>query len=264
MEQEDWRNWEFQSLHATLIACVGCQFGEQPEENIDAIRAARGDYGTTVAEHLRLRPDDVVLDIGSGCGFVGRNIAPRVKQLFCVDLSNTFFQYCKHELAEFANVECHLIEYADFSAVSGKGINKAYSTAVWIHFNFYDMYHYLTALNALLPVGGTVYFDYADPDGIKLGNGANFRAHSAGYRYDRGSLACCLNYNSRTAVRAALELTGFELVKWWRMEEDCCAVLARNAGVRQAPALVGAREPIVGGAGRSARIASRPRQPRAK
>ncbi len=231
MKQEDWRDWEFESLHATLVACVGHQFGEQPEKNIDAIRSARGDYGDTVVHRLNLSSDDVVMDIGSGCGFVGRNIAPRVKKLFCVDLSKTFLQYCQHELAQFNNVECHLIDYADFSAVLGKGINKAYSTAVWIHFNFYDIYHYLTALNALLPVGGTVYFDYADPDGIKLGDGANFRAHSAGYRYDRSSIACCLNYNSRKAVQDALDLTGFKLVKWWRMEEDCCSVLVRKASV---------------------------------
>jgi SAM-dependent methyltransferase len=231
MKQEDWRDWEFESLRATLVACVGCQYGEHPEKNIDVIRVARGDYGDTVAQRLNLSPDDVVMDIGSGCGFVGRNIAPRVKKLFCVDLSKTFLQYCRRELSEFDNVECHLIDYADFSVLAGKGVKKAYSTAVWIHFNFYDIYYYLIALNGLLPVGGTVYFDYADPDGIKLGDGASFRAHSAGYRNDRYSISCCLNYNSRKAVQEALTLTGFKFVKWWRTHEDCCSILARKASV---------------------------------
>jgi hypothetical protein len=230
MTQEDWRDWEHETLHATLVACVGYQFGERPEEDIEAIRIARGGYAHTVAQRMNLKLDDIVMDIGSGCGFVGRNIAPLVKKLYCVDLSKSFLRYCSHELAEFSNVRCNLIEYADFSPVHGKGITKAYSTAVWIHFNFYDIFHHLTALNTLLPNGGEVYFDYADPDGIKLGEGTIFRAHSSGYRGDRATIACQLNYNSLEAVKSALDLTGFELVEWWRTHEDCCSVLVRKSG----------------------------------
>jgi hypothetical protein len=168
------------------------------------------------------------MDLGSGCGFVGRTIAPMVASLHCVDLSQAFLDFCQRELAEFPNVSCHLINYADFSSLRSKGINKVYSTAVWIHFNFYDVYHYLTALHGVLPRGGTVYFDYADPDGIALGAGTIFKSHAAGYFGDRTTIACQLNYNSRKAIEAALGLTGFALEEWWRTHEDCCSVLVRK------------------------------------
>lgn len=225
--QETWRTWEAQDVRNLLIKCVGYQFGERPDENLPAIRESRGAYGQTVAHRMSLRSNDVVLDLGSGCGFVGRVIAPMVKMLYCADLSHAFLEFCRHELEGFPNVSCHLIDYADLSPLHARSVSKVYSTAVWIHFNFYDMFHYLTALNALLPIGGMIYFDYADPDGIKFG-GAHFRAHAATYRGDRTTIPCLLNYNSREAVEAALDLTGFELAMWWRTHEYCCSCLVRK------------------------------------
>lgn len=228
MAGEDWRDWEFETDHHILVGCVGYQFGEKPEENLPAIRAARGAYGHTVAYRMALKKSDIVMDIGSGCGFVGRSISPYVKQLYCADLSASFLNFCTRELADLPNVATQLITYADFTPLKGKGINRAYSTAVWIHFNFYDVYHYLKGLNAILPIGGTVYFDYADPDGIRLGEGNLFRDHSAGYKSDRSTIAIQLNYNSLDAIKAALDLTGFALDQWWRTDAECCSVLIRK------------------------------------
>jgi hypothetical protein len=64
-----------------------------------------------------------------------------------------------------------LLDQADDAPVADPGI----------HFNFYYIFHYLTALNELLPTGGRLYFDYAEPDGIELGTGENFKAHSTGH-----------------------------------------------------------------------------------
>jgi hypothetical protein len=76
MQQETWRTWEAQSDHDLLVKCAGYQYGQRPEENLRAIRDARGGYGHTVGYRMRLGKDDIVLDLGSGCGFVGRTIAP--------------------------------------------------------------------------------------------------------------------------------------------------------------------------------------------
>jgi len=91
-------NWQFATDHYILVACVGYNFGPNPEEKLDDIRTSRGGYGDTVAKRLSLTPEDVVLDIGSGCGFVGRTIAPNVKHMHCVDLSPDFIGYCAKEL----------------------------------------------------------------------------------------------------------------------------------------------------------------------
>lgn len=223
-------NWEFKSDHDILVACVGYNFGEKPEEKLDEIRVARGGYGWTVMDRMKLGPEDVVMDIGSGCGFVGRTIAPHVRALHCVDLSPDFLDYCRRELSEFENVSWHLIDYADLAAVKGKGINKVYSTAVWIHFNFYDLNHYLAALAEVMVPGGDLYFDYADPEGIPDGDGRIFNEHFTHYRAHRAAIANLVQYNGESAVRAALRRNGFRMTARWQTDAECYSVLARLEG----------------------------------
>ena len=220
-------NWEFHSDHDILVACVGYNFGENPETRIDEIRLARGDYGWTVIDRMKLGSEDVVLDIGSGCGFVGRTIAPHVKALHCADLSAPFLDYCSRELSQFQNVSCHLIEYANFFPVADARINKAYSTAVWIHFNFYDLNHYLEALSKVMIPGGELYFDYADPEGISDGDGRIFGEHFTNYRDSRASIANLVQYNAEPAVRVALQRNGFKMKTRWQTDAECYSVLAQ-------------------------------------
>jgi cyclopropane fatty-acyl-phospholipid synthase-like methyltransferase len=222
------QNWEFKSEHDNLVACVGYNFGPNPVSVLPEIRLSRGAYGHTVANRLALSSDDVVLDIGSGCGFVGRTIAPKVKRLHCVDLSSDFLSYCAIELSEFQNVETHLIRYADYSPLIGKGVNKIYSTAVWIHFNFYDLHHNLKALHSILERGGQLYFDYADPEGIKDGDSRIFKEHAKGYFYNRESIFNLVQYNGFSAVRVALESNGFKVDDRWQLDAESFAILAHK------------------------------------
>jgi hypothetical protein len=228
-DSRSWADWESRDDdHNLLVKCVGYNYGPHPEQCLSQVRADRGGYGDTVAYRMRLNKEDSVLDLGSGCGFVGRAIAPQVKMLHCCDLSRSFLGFCRRELAEFANVECHLIGYADFSALREMGINKVYSTAVWIHFNFYDMVHYLTALRDLLPGGGSLYFDYADAEYLCDLDDPAFKQHAAGYRSDRTTIQTLLAYNSLPAVARALSLTGFSLEAVWNTWRDCRSVLAHK------------------------------------
>jgi hypothetical protein len=222
VNHENWSSWEAETDHNLL----GYNFGPNPESCLDAIRQDRGGYGHTIAHRMDLTSEDIVLDIGSGCGFVGRSIAPKVKKLYCADMSRSFLGFCQRELAEFANVDCQLIDYADFASLAGNGINRVYSTAVWIHFNFYDMFHYLTALRELLPIGGTVYFDYCDAEYLPGPDQRAFKDHAAGYKADRSTIQTLLQFNSLAAVKKALEMTGFSFDAVWDTYQDCRSVLA--------------------------------------
>ena len=189
-----------------------------------------GAIGRAVQALHEAGAEDVVMDIGSGCGFVGRTIAPRVKALHCVDFSPDFLGYCSRELSEFDNVACHLIEYADFSPVAEAGINKVYSTAVWIHYNYYDLNHYLAGLAEVMAPGGEIYFDYADPEGIADGDGRIFNEHYTHYRYNRSAIANLVQYNGESAIRTALRTNGFRMKARWQTDAECFSILARLAG----------------------------------
>ena len=99
-----------------------------------------------------------------------------VKELHCADLSAAFFEFLPTRTRRFPRrlLPPHRIRERRTAAWSGhfQGLQ---------HGRVYTIFHYLTALNELLPTGGRLYFDYAEPDGIELGTGENFKAHSTGH-----------------------------------------------------------------------------------
>lgn len=203
--------------HNLLVACVGYNYGPNPAEKIDEIRKARGAYAFQVVDYLELKKNDVVLDMGSGCGFLARNISPYVKELHCADLNEDFLSFCREEVSEFKNVTCHSMKYADLSELNFLGVNKVYSTAVWIHFNFYDMVLNLKSLNSLLPLGGQVFFDYLDPSGIKDGDGRIFREHLESYQQSKDSYPVLVKYTGTDSVKVAAKMCGFTVKKTFQV-----------------------------------------------
>lgn len=222
--------WEdrIHDFHNLLVACVGYNYGPRPAERIAEIREARGAYGWQVIKALTIGHEDTVLDMGSGCGFIARTVAGEARHVCCADLNADFLAFCRQELKDLANVSCHAIDYLGFSKLQGLGISKVYSTAVWIHFNFYDMILNLQALHALLPAGGTIYFDFVNAAAIKTGDRRIFNEHLTRFQNNRESIAILVQYNSTEAVRAAAELTGFSCESIWQVHEECFGAVLRK------------------------------------
>jgi cyclopropane fatty-acyl-phospholipid synthase-like methyltransferase len=179
------QNWEYKTPHDILIACVGTNFGDKPEDNIETIRVDRGRRGTNIRHILGLRADERVADIGSGCGFVTRAIIPHVAHMWCIDISPDFLEYCRGELAEFSNVSYCLAKYAEFGGIESGSLGACYSTAVFIHFNYYDLIFYLTEVNRVLKMGGRFLFDFLNSDRMNYRKTETFQQHFKRYKANR-------------------------------------------------------------------------------
>lgn len=179
-------NWNYDGdLHKVLIACVGLNFGPEPETKLEEIRANRAGAGDRVRHMLNLGGNDVVADIGSGCGFVTRAIVPFVKEMHCIDVSKDFLDYTRAELGEFSNVRYHQINYADFPDIPDQTLTAAYSTAVFIHFNYYDMVLYLREINRAMKQGSRLLFDFLNADRMDIAAQKSFSSHVANYKSTR-------------------------------------------------------------------------------
>lgn len=148
-----------------------------------------------ISQTLQLSKDDVVLDFGSGPGFIARTLCDEVKKLYCVDLSDGFIAMCKEELKDTANTECHLIPYSDLSCVYEKGITAIYASAVFIHLNIYDVYIYLQEFHNVLGVGGRVWLDFKTSHNLSITD-PNFVTHLKFYRTHRKQ-STEMHYHSR-------------------------------------------------------------------
>jgi predicted TPR repeat methyltransferase len=221
------QTWNYTSKHDLLVACVGYNFGDKPLERLPEIREARGAYGHQVSMRMGLTKDDIVLDIGSGWGFAARALAPNVRAIHCADISSDFLGMCAEELADFPNAHTHLMKHADFSGLKGLGINRAYATAVFIHFNIYDFYLYFEGLSDLMAPGSKLYFDYNEATAIDpaLHTGKTFLQHVEGYRHDRSRIFELINPTNINTVAAMATLHGWHVVETWQTFETCHSVL---------------------------------------
>ena len=201
-------------IGARQALCAGID-DESEVENLDAIVKSRHARADRIINLLRIGSDDVVLDLGSGLGFVAEKIAPRCSYLHCADISPLFLKDCRKRLSSFKNVEFHLISYADLSPLLGKGISRVYSTLLFIHFNFYDFTLYLRELHRLLTPGGLLFFDFNDGDRFLYGNQEDsFNKHSKYTPRTRLSwIFECMHMFSLTVLRNVVDQIGFDILQ---------------------------------------------------
>jgi 2-polyprenyl-3-methyl-5-hydroxy-6-metoxy-1,4-benzoquinol methylase len=222
--------WEFPDRRRLLYALVGNDFGPDPESKLDEIRAYKLNEAQFLLDTLKVQPGDRVLDLGSNCGFIGRAFAPLCSRLYCLDISDQFLDFCKDELRQFPNVEFHQMEFAKLEFLAGKRINKGYSNAVFIHFNFFDIVLYFTQLFEILEPGGLFVFGMSDTDCLDVKTDRYFGVVLEKYR-ELGRALNLMHWNSSTAVCAAAGKIGFSARVLCRGNGSAMVLLEKPAPV---------------------------------
>jgi cyclopropane fatty-acyl-phospholipid synthase-like methyltransferase len=158
--------WHGTSDHNALLRkIVGTRFGEFPLDRLDEILAEKTRVALAIAGLLAVTKEDTVLDVGAGAGLVAAGMASLCKKVCCLDISSDQRDFAMGViLNRVSNVSYEVMPYGDLSLVSHEKISHAYSTAVFIHFNIYDVLLYLEAIGSLLPKGGKFYFTFMDAD----------------------------------------------------------------------------------------------------
>jgi GT2 family glycosyltransferase/glycosyltransferase involved in cell wall biosynthesis/protein-L-isoaspartate O-methyltransferase len=224
--QQAIERWEFGDRKKLLYALIGYDFGSDPESRLDEIRASKLHEAQFLIQALAPQPSDRILDLGSGCGFIARAFAPLCERLFCVDISSEFLAFCKDELRNFPNVEFQQMEFAKLDFLAGARINKAYSNAVFIHFNLFDIVLYLRQLLAILEPGGRFVFSMSDTDCLDIVSDRYFAPMLEEYARHRQP-ATLMNWNSSSAVCLAAVKIGFTAKILWRGKGSAMVLLEK-------------------------------------
>ena len=214
----------FKNERELLISVVGYAYGPEPELRVDDIRRNRQVHAERIMRFLDINKDDVVVDFGSGVGFIAEWIAPRVRKLLCLDVGENHLEYASNHLKKHANIEFHLIDYGDLSSLRGSGVNKFFASAVFIHFNLWDITIHLRKLHGLLPDGGLAYMNIMDSDNLDLLRQPLFNSQLQAYERSRSS-TYLVTWNSGSAVRSIAETIGFSVTQVWSAEQGNSGLL---------------------------------------
>ena len=147
------------TLSATEAAAKMHVGGSEDEEEL-----ARSGIGTTnfLLENVGVDSSDVVLEIGSGIGRVGKQLAPRCRRWIGCDVSPNMLKIAAERLREFSNVELVEISGHDLKPIADHSIDLVYCTVVFMHLEQWDRYNYVEEAFRVLRAGGKLYVDNAN------------------------------------------------------------------------------------------------------
>jgi hypothetical protein len=209
-----WVDLPVNDLRTMLIALVGHDFGTEPEAHIPEIRESRRSFSNYIADQIELTSSDVMVDLGSGCGFGTYWFARRAQFVHACDISPAYLSFAQRECSDLPNVAFHQIASRDLSSLATNSIDVLCSMSVFIHLNLYDIYWYFREFERVVKPAGRVWIDFADSASLDLAtpnrNGKIFLHHAKEYSVNPGGLAGYLSWNSGAAIIGIAGHFGFE------------------------------------------------------
>lgn len=202
-------SWETNNDHELFELLAGDWYGKNPEEKLDLLRRDKTGRAKFLCEDLNLAPNQVVLEIGSGVGFVSRHIAGRVKRLYCCDISDSFLAYARKECRDVPNISFHKLDESGKLFFAPELFDAVVADAVFIHLNIFDIYWYFAEFQKVLKPAGMVWINVMDDTTIvkeKMVENAEL------YRKDKSCLKILLCWNAIPAVIEVAKYFGFSLV----------------------------------------------------
>jgi len=149
---------------ALLIGLIGHSFGDQPQQHLEAIRASRVRFARRFVRMAKVKKQDVVLEIGSGCGFGTSLLAEKAGQVMACDISPAYLAFAKKQCAGLQNIQFNQIRSRSLAGFDDNSVDVAVSISVFIHLNLYDIYWYFRELSRVLKPDGRLCFDFADSE----------------------------------------------------------------------------------------------------
>lgn len=201
-------------IRQMLFALIGHDFGDEPEKRLTDIRNSRKNLMEYAANLCNVTNNDVVLDLGSGCGFGTYWLAKRARQIYACDISPAYLSFASRECARLGNVAFHLIKSRHLDFLGKDSVDVICSISVFIHFNLYDIFWYFKEFCRVLKPGGRVFIDIADSDRLDFDHPGRYETyflqHSEDYQKNPEGLAGLMQWNSvKSVVRIASHL-GFQ------------------------------------------------------
>ncbi len=210
--------WEFTNLEEMLNLTTGKFPYATIDEGIKSVFQDRLIKAEMLKDKLQLHKEMIGLEIGSGPGFYAFYLSDHLKKLYCCDISSAYLKFAKKICIEKSNLEFKLINTFKFDFLADASLDFCFSTSVFIHLNYYDVFWYLNELKRVLKLGAIFYFDIVTMENIISYHQIKFKEMAISYRDNPSSEKNLLNYLSKDAIGILSQKCGFEVVEMQDLE----------------------------------------------
>ena len=204
-------------INRLLSDTIGPMFGPAPIDQIEKISELKFYESARIKKYLLLRKSDIVIDLGCGPGFVAKHLAGAVDHIHCVDVDEDFIQFSKHILTDQSNISYHVIESGSLNTLPM--VTAIYANQVFVLFDLYEIYQYLTECYRVLMHNGRMIFEILNDEHLDV--------TSEKWKINLG-LSDRIMYNNKNAVIGIIHQTGFHLIKTFDDREHTFFVLIKK------------------------------------
>lgn len=210
-----WYDSPFKTEDSLLSAVYGNIFGGPA---IDYLYTSIPKWAEVKASELdsnaKLKPTDVVLDLGCGPGFIARAVAKRVAKVYCWDVNADMNNYArlKHgdALAYGLTSKANLTR-SPLGALPDNSLDVLYAYAVFIHHDLYTFVSYFAELARKMRFNGRVYIQFLPGDAFDPAD-STFREHYNIWVNNPRFWTMAMHWNSKKAVVQIARMYGFQQV----------------------------------------------------
>jgi ubiquinone/menaquinone biosynthesis C-methylase UbiE len=167
----------------------------------------------------RIRPTDVVMDLGCGIGRVARYVAGCCANLWAVDASETMLSLARKRLEELENIRFARSEGTRVPSIESESVDFVYSILTLQHLEREDAFLLLREVHRVLRPGGAAFFTF--PNFLSDVYLEAFLAYAERSEVENPARA---RFYTPEEVRRLLPAAGFEVVNMTagvEIEVDC-------------------------------------------
>ena len=113
-------------------------------------------------------PESTAAEIGVGGGRIARLVAPKVRELWCFDISSMMLKQAQRALRDQPNVRFGHLKEPRLPAELTGALDFIYSFDVFVHIDLHTMWKYVQEVSRVLKPGGRAFLHTANltaPDG---------------------------------------------------------------------------------------------------
>lgn len=188
----------------------------------------RDDFYFTIYAERWLRPDSTVLEIGPGGGKWTVRIAPKVKRVIALDVSEEMLERTRQrcESLGLSNVDFMLGNGRDFQPVADESVHFFFSYDVFVHIALEDTWPYSQEMARVLAPDGVGVCHYAINSMPQSWD--RVEQHNDWYRFGQHTLGQ-FYYYSPLALQRMYEHCGLSLLEQHQERTYCTCVFSKPA-----------------------------------